>query len=161
MKNLKKFNQYFESYSEDVEKLVEKNSKYALIKNDEILLGFDKLQIAFIYLTDVLANDDQIDFDIKSEMEEDIFNNVTENMSQDDIDKYMKSILDKYNVVASYEIKEREELIDTPIDSSLEDEEILGESNETSCDCEKECKCKETGVCTCGDDCDCETCRKL
>lgn len=160
MKNLKNFDKFFETYSEDVEKLVEKNSKYALIKNNEILLGFDNLEEAFIYLTDVLTNDDQIDFDDKVIMEEDIKDNVTEEMEQVDIDKYLKSLLDKYDVVASYKIEKASEIIDEPIDKALEDEEILGESK-ASCNCSIECKCKEKGICTCGDNCDCEICEEL
>jgi len=27
-----------------------------------------------------------------------------------------------------------------------------------SCECDKECKCAETGECTCGDECDCAEC---
>lgn len=137
MRFVKKYDKFLESYSEDIEEVMNDNdNEYVLIKNGEVDSAFETVETAFEYLADILSNQKQLDIDQKEEfleiVKEELSKLDSEIILQEEIDFVLNFILDRFNIVEPFEIKARIEIEDTPIDDVIDTEleELLGESKE-------------------------------
>jgi len=121
MKNLKDYKAFLESYSEDVKSFIEGDKKFALLRGGELIFGFGEIQDAFLHLSDMLANEKQITLDEKDEfdsiVEEKILDNIVDQFI---IDNILEDLLDRYSIIEPFNIKQKSELEETPIDDSLD-----------------------------------------
>lgn len=121
MKNIKNYKTFLENYSDEVENFIETEKKFALIKGNDVILGFDELANAFNHLADILLKEKQLTIDEKDEFEADVVQKISNiDVDQDNIDNILNELLDKYNVIEPYYIKEKDGLENTPIDTSLD-----------------------------------------
>jgi len=121
MKNIKDYKAFLESYSEDVKSFIEDDKKFALLRGGELIFGFDEIQDAFLHLSDMLVNEKQITLDEKDEfdsiVEEKILDNIVDQFL---IDNILEDLLDRFSIIEPFNIKQKSELEETPIDSSLD-----------------------------------------
>ena len=122
MKNIKNYKAFLESYSEDVEKFILDDKEYALVRGGDIVHTSNNIEDVYQYLSDFLLKDKQITLDQKSEFDS-IFSEKTidGDIDQHDIDIALENLLDRFNIIEPFHIKEKSELEETPIDNSLDD----------------------------------------
>lgn len=122
MRILKTYETFLENYSEDIKQFVDDNKEYALFREDNFILGFDSIYETFEYISNLLLDDKQITLDQKAEFDniskEKIYNNAVDQLLLDDT---LNFLLDRFNIIVPFYIKTRIELVDTPIDTSLDD----------------------------------------
>ena len=124
MKSIKNFKLFKESYSEDLEEVLDNNeNQFIIMKGDDILVGFEFIGDCFDHLSELLEGDGAITEEQKYEFDEFVMeSNVDDLSDQYDIEMFMVELLDKFEVVEPYKIIKRTELEDTPVDLGIDDE---------------------------------------
>lgn len=122
MKKLKNYKAFLESYGTDVQKFIDNDKEFALIKGDDFIIGFDTISEVLEHLTDILLQEKQISVDEKSEFMSVVSEKIEDiNVDQYLIDTILEQLLDRFNIIEPFHIKQKSELEETPIDNSLDD----------------------------------------
>tara|TARA_R110000772_G_scaffold4683_6_gene16751 strand:+ start:2047 stop:3501 length:1455 start_codon:yes stop_codon:yes gene_type:complete len=122
MKSIKNFKLFKESYSEDLEEVLDNSeNQFIIMKGEDIIVGFEYITDCFDHLSELLEGDGAITEEQKYEFDEYVMeSNVDDLSEQYDIEMFMEELLDKFEVVEPYKIIKRTELEDTPVDHSDE-----------------------------------------
>jgi len=133
MKNIiTKFKLFLESdsYRDKLEEILDNpENNYVVIKNDEIIAGFEILEDAFTHLGEILEGENILSEEDKYEFDDEVSlmtPSLGEEPEQIEIDDVVNTILDRFDILEPYKIKVRTDLEDNSIDSDNSEEEEEG-----------------------------------
>lgn len=125
MGKIKNFKLFVEGYSDELKVVLSnEENEYIIIKGENVIAGFEYLEDAFDHLCELLEGDGSISEEQKYEFE-DMLSETLPSLDEPDqyeIDEFLSDILDKFNIIEPWSIKNKMELEETPLDPTLDDD---------------------------------------
>ena len=116
------FKLFLESYSEELDEILSNpENRYVVLKEEEIIAGFELLDDAFSHLSEVLESESILSEEERYEFDDEaslMLPSLGEEPDQIEIEDVLNTLLDKFNILEPYKIITRIDLEETPIDTS-------------------------------------------